>query len=90
MEITSASQDGCEEEMLIQVQDDEILFWRNFAKDMMRILGDSAFKIAFFSSMLKPRSHIDYFNLEEPVLSFLGIRHWEFDEYRDQGSDRHS
>ena len=89
MEITSASQDGCEEEMLIQVQDDEILFWRHFAEDLRGILGDSAFKGALFSSLLKHRSHIDYFNLDEPILSFLDIRHWQFDEYRNQTSDRH-
>ena len=90
METKPAFQDDCEAAMLIQVQDDEILFWRHFAKDLMGILGDSGFKAALFSSLLKHRSHIDYFNLEEPILSFLDIRHWEFDEYRDRCSDRHS
>jgi len=76
--------------MLIQVQDDEILFWRHFAKDLMGTLGDSGFKAVLFSSLLRYRPCIDYFNLEELILSFLDIRHWEFDEYRDQSPDHHS
>lgn len=89
METKPAIQDDCEAVMLIQVQDDEILFWRHFAKDLMGILGDSGFKAALFSSLLKHRRYIDYFNLEEPILSFLDIRHWEFDEYRDRCSDHY-
>ena len=83
MATTPAVQEDCEA-MLIQVQDEEILFWRYFAKDLMEILGDSDFKAALFSSLLRHRSHIDYYNLDEPILSFLDIRHWEFDEYRDR------
>lgn len=90
METTLVIQDDCEEGMLIQIQDNEILFWRHFAEDLRGILGDSAFKGALFSSLLKHRCYIDYFNLDEPILSFLDIRHWQFDEYRNQTSDRHS
>jgi len=90
METTLASQDDWEVEVLIQVQDNEIQFWRLFAEELRRSLGDSAFKAALFSSLLKHRCYIDYFNLEEPILSFLNIRHWEFDEYRDQSSVLHS
>ncbi len=90
METTSAVGDDCEAVMIIQSQDAEILFWSHFAKDQMEILGDSDFKVAISGSLLRHRSHIDYYNLDEPILSFLDIRHWEFDEYRDQCSDHHS
>jgi hypothetical protein len=84
METTPAVQETCEAAMIIDTQDEEILFWRNFAKDLMVTLGDSDFKAALFSALLRYRSHIDYYNLDEPILSFLDIRHWEFDEYRDR------
>jgi len=84
METTPAVQETCEAAMIIDSQDDEILFWRHFAKDLMEILGDSDFKAVLFSSLLRHRSHIDYYNLDEPILSFLDIRHWEFDEYRNR------
>ena len=83
METNIATQYDCEA-MIIQVQDEEILFWRNFAKDLRGTLGDSDFKASLFSSLLRHRSHIDYYNLDEPILSVLDIRHWELDEYRDR------
>lgn len=89
METTTATQDACEA-MIIQVQDEEILFWRHFAKDLRGTLGDLSFKAVLFSSLLRHRTCIDYFNLEEPILSFLDIRHWEFDEFRDRSSVQHS
>jgi len=89
METTLTTQDDCEA-MIIQVQDEEILFWRHFAKDLRRILGDSDFKAVLFGSLLRHRNHVDYYNLDEPILSFLDIRHWELDEYRDQSSGQRS
>ena len=89
METNIATQDDCEA-MIIQVQDEEILFWRLFAKDLRGTLGDLGFKAILFSSLLRHRTCIDYFNLEEPILSFLDIRHWEFDEYRDRSPGQRS
>ena len=86
METTPAVQEAYEAEMIIDSQDEEILFWRHFAKDLMVTLGESDFKTVLFSSLLRHRRHIDYYNLDEPILSFLDIRHWEFDEYRNHPS----
>ena len=84
METTPAVQETCEAATIIDTQDEEILFWRHFAKDLRVTLGDLDFKAVLFSALLRHRSHIDYYNLDEPVLSFLDIRHWEFDEHRDR------
>ncbi len=84
METNPAFQEVCEMGMIIDSQDEEILFWRHFAKDLMGTLGDSDFKAVLFGSLLRHRNHVDYYNLDEPILSFLDIRHWELDEYRDR------